>query len=105
MIQNNDDLRVTVTSKEQTAVFPDPSVNVYVTVIIVPTTKGEFGARVLVTAGVIPELSVARGSVHETEAKSAPLEATSCISLGHPIITGGVLSTALAKMNNNKTMF
>ena len=81
-------LRDIVTSNEHTAVLPDLSVNVYVT-NVVPRTNLEFGTCVLMTVGVIPELSEAVGSVQETKAELAPAAAVTCLSSGHPIITGG----------------
>ena len=66
-------LRDTMTAKEHPAELPDPSKNVYVTFVL-PMGKALFGACVLRTEGVLPELSVAVGSVHVARAELAPVE-------------------------------
>ena len=95
-------LRDTVTSKEHAAELPDLSENVYVTTVV-PMKKALFGVCVLRTNGVLPELSVAVGSVQETKAGLAPVGEETWISSGHSLITGGTLSTAVAKIQNIKT--
>ena len=88
-----------MTSNEHTAELPDLSENVYVTTVV-PMKNILFGTRVLWTVGVLPELSVAVGSVQETKAGLAPGEAETEMSSGHPLISGGILSIAVAKITN-----
>ena len=71
----------------------------YVT-IVVPTGKSLFGACVLRTVGVLPELSVAVGSVQTTKAELTPAEAVIRMSSGHPLTNGGIVSIGVAKMQN-----
>ena len=81
-----------MTLNEQTAEFPEPSVKVYETVVV-PTPKASPGELVLVTVGATPELSVAVGEVHVTEAPVDPVATETLMSEGHPLMTGAVLST------------
>ena len=47
----------------------------------------------LKTVGAIPELSVAVGAVHVTEAPVDPVDMVTLMSDGHPEMTGAVVST------------
>ena len=82
---------VTITSNSQVALLPDPSVNVYITVVV-PLEKDEFGVCELVRDGVCPELSVAEGIVHETNVDVTPVETVILLSLGQLITVGGTVS-------------
>ena len=73
--------------------MPDPSKNLYVT-NVVPTGKDDPGAWDLLRVGATTESSVAVGSVQIAVAKLLPTGAWTLIALrGHPVITGGTLST------------
>lgn len=61
----------TVTTNAQVALFPEPSVKVYVTVVS-PRLKLAPGLRVLMEVGTTPELSVADGTLHVATALLAP---------------------------------
>ena len=54
------------------------------------------------TTGVSPELSVAVGSVHDTMVEVVPPKATFwVIGPGHPLMTGGMVSTVVTACVNN----
>ena len=82
---------VTITSNSQVALLPDPSVNVYITVVV-PLEKDEFGVCELVRDGVCPELSVAEGIAHETNVDVTPVETVILLSLGQLVTVGGTVS-------------
>ena len=60
--------------------------------MVVPTPKVSPGELVLVIVGATPELSVAVGAVHVTEAPVEPVDMATLMSDGHPEMTGAVLS-------------
>ena len=87
---NQPDVSVTTTLKLVVALLPDPSVKVYVTVVV-PTLKKVPGEWVLPVRVTTPELSVAVGSVQVTVVPVLPDETVLKIS-SMPLITGGVVS-------------
>ncbi len=95
--------RVIVTGKEQVALFPDASVNVYVTVVV-PIEKLCPGLWVLDRVGMTPELSVADGMFHVAMALVAVLLAAWLVTpVGQLEMTGGVISTTGPVPAVNKT--
>ncbi len=81
----------TMTSKLVDAVFPAPSLKVYVTVVV-PMVKNEPGACDLESRKTTPELSVAVGSVKDTVVPPEPNG--TCRKMSPiPFTTGGTLST------------
>ena len=82
---------LTLTLKEQMAIFPASSVKVYMTVVS-PIRKIEPGPIVRVTAGVFPELSDAKGSVHVTATPFVLLSLSTMMLPGQPEMTGSMLS-------------
>ena len=78
---------IIVTSKVQLDTkFPDPSVAVYVTVVV-PIEK-ESPESWVDDKLAEPELSVAVGAVHVTEPVESPLSVLADWSLGQPLIDG-----------------
>jgi hypothetical protein len=84
------ELSWTITLKEQMEVFPAASVAVYVT-SVVPRSKTDPGAFVLVRVNVPPQLSDTVGVVQLTVAWQEAFALTVMLE-GHPVITGFVLS-------------
>ncbi len=83
-----------LTENEHIASFPAWSMNVYNT-CVVPIGKLSPGLCDLDTVGVRPELSVAVGSVHPTDADGVPNGmVVEMGTRGQPITTGGVVSSA-----------
>ena len=90
MLNNIPEVSLTTTLKLVVALLPDPSVKVYVTVVV-PTLKKVPGWWVLPVRVTTPELSVAVGSVQLTVVPVLPDGTVVKISL-MPLITGGVVS-------------
>ena len=84
------DSSLTTTLKLVVALLPDPSVKVYVTVVV-PTLKKVPGWWVLPVRVTTPESSVAVGSVQLIVVPVLPDGTVVKISL-MPLITGGVVS-------------
>ena len=82
---------MTVTVKVQEAELPASSEKVYVTTVL-PTAKNEPGAWLLSVKVVVPELSVAVGSVQVTVVPPTPVLTVVVISLMQAMV-GGVVST------------
>ena len=90
-------LSCTITLNVQVDVLGEPSVKVYVTAVV-PTGNVAPGAWLLVVYVIGPrQLSSAVGSVHEAVWLQVSLPAPVCtvISVGQPLITGGVLSCTI----------
>ena len=91
---------VTVTEKEHVAISPSVSVKVYTTSVM-PTMKDDSGVCVDV---VVNELtSVASGGVHVAVVPSGSV-VDKAISCGHPVITGGELSTVMHRKKTSSTV-
>ena len=61
-----------------------------------PTLNVSPGELVEVNPTVAPELSVAVGAVHVTETPVDPTGIATLMLLGHPLMTGSMLSTVAA---------
>lgn len=83
-------LSVTVTVNDSSAVLPDPSVAVYVTVVV-PTGKDEPETAVGISEETL-QLSEAVGAVHVTVAAHVPAATFVVMLEGIPEITGSVTS-------------
>lgn len=80
--------------KEQLAVLPDGSLNVYVT-SVGPIRKNVFGRWVLLVIVDVPELSWLEGSVQDTVLPVWPKSTVSVMSRGQLMTSGGTSSTVL----------
>ena len=87
-----------MTLNVQTSVRPISSVATYVT-SVVPTGKESPGSLVLVSV-TVPRLSVAVGGVQVSWMED-PDEMVAVMSLGHPKIVGGVVSTPSPVINTH----
>jgi hypothetical protein len=83
----------TVTSKLQSAVFPDESVHLYNTEVVCPTANWLPGTGVRMLRVGVPRLSVAVGSTQETAMDDTPKDAVRVKDWGQFDTVGGVLST------------
>ena len=89
-VMKTNTIPATVTENEQTAEFPESSVNVYVTTVV-PTGNESSGEDVDVNV-TLPESSVAEGSVHVTVIAAPSAVVSTLMSPGQSDMTGGVLS-------------
>ena len=78
--------------KKHEAALPEPSLKVYVTVVV-PRLNGSLGLWELDTNVTVPELSVAVAGDQVTRVEVAGRNIVSVIALGH-VTTGRVLSPA-----------
>ncbi len=91
IIQHKAYLPLTNTLKRQMALFPEPSLNVSVTVVV-PILNRLPGEWLASSCTLAPELSVAVGLIQVTAVELAPSGASAMIVDGHPEITGGMVS-------------
>ena len=82
-----------MTLNEHIALLPASSTHVYV-INVEPTSNLSPGALVPVQVGVMPELSVAVGSVQVT-VRESPSVACTVMSSGQLVIVGGSVSPAV----------
>ena len=95
-------LSITLTLKVMLALFPDGSVNVYVTGVV-PMGKKDPGALVLWVNEAVPELSVAVGSIHETWATLAWPPMMKTVMSSSEVMTGGIVSAVYMRDKAFKT--
>ena len=95
-------VEVRITLNEQIAVFPEPSLNVYVTGVEEPTGNKSPGWLVAVKV-TDPESSVAVGSTQVTETVVMDADGISRLtSWGQPVMTGLVVSTSSSGFDQYK---
>ena len=89
--------------KEQDPVFPDWSVHVCDTTVVVSAAKKEGDVLDLSVTIAVPDTSLQVGTVHVTVAPGVPSSILSIMSAGLFTQTGGVLSTAVSVKMKIKT--
>ncbi len=80
--------------KEQISSLSDASLNIYDT-CVTPTIKVSPGLCDLNNVGITPLLSTAVGSIHVAVLEDVPRGTVSVVDWGHPVITGGTVSTSV----------